>query len=276
MGRQDVQRRRRGSRGSPESKDFQREETDWALYPAQNELSIPQSNFMGLTQLSHLDFDPYTHLDPQYSMISNLNLTLNVNHFGLLQLTVLEGAVRGNYLDMEGESQEHGDEDMTEEQAKGISKETLISFSSNSEKQKKGIDDHMKLIKEMKINPDIMLKRKKLLVGEPSSRGGHSLKGDALTHLVVNPQQRCKSRFATLSPNNYINDVDIHNCNRLFWMRNNLNEASKLWSIGKDIGFTQTRNEDDIIKRIEDMEGRDNAKSGEKVEGNNHKDLRGL
>ena len=53
-------------------------------------------------------------------------------------------------------------------------------------------------------------------------------------------------------------------------MRNNSIKAPSLWKLGKYIGLTHVREEDNIIKRIKEMEERDNnikkkTKEGYKV-----------
>ena len=64
-------------------------------------------------------------------------------------------------------------------------------------------------------------------------------------------------------------DIDISNCNRLFWLRNNYDEAVRLWNIGKQIGFTCSGEDNIIIDRIIEMEEKENNNKKEKdKEGN--------
>jgi len=88
--------------------------------------------------------------------------------------------------------------------------------------------------------------------------------------LESNPRQRSEAGLVTQSLSNSLSDIDIHNYNKLFWMRNNSIKAPSLWKLGKYIGLTHVREEDNIIKRIKEMEERDNnikkkTKEGYKV-----------
>ena len=75
--------------------------------------------------------------------------------------------------------------------------------------------------------------------------------------LTVN-QQECQELILVIhSLSNSLNDNYIWNYNKLFWLRNSSVEAVRLRNIGKEIGFTNIRFEDKIIRQIEVMDQKD-------------------
>jgi len=56
-------------------------------------------------------------------------------------------------------------------------------------------------------------------------------------------------------PSNSANDIDIHNYNILFWLRNNNDEALRIWNPGKQIGFTTLGSDEEVISRSKELEG---------------------
>lgn len=54
-----------------------------------------------------------------------------------------------------------------------------------------------------------------------------------------------------------LSDSDVDNCNRLFWLRNAKYEARLLLDLGKELGMTCKGNEDEMLRKIQELEQRD-------------------
>lgn len=52
----------------------------------------------------------------------------------------------------------------------------------------------------------------------------------------------------------------IENCNRISKMKNEEYEAVKVWTVGKDMGFTRSGQENIVISRLQSLEARENGK----------------
>jgi len=61
--------------------------------------------------------------------------------------------------------------------------------------------------------------------------------------------------------NNYISNSAVRNCNRLFWLKNDNNEARRVWNIDKEMGFSLFKEEDIVINSLQMMENRDSGKT---------------
>jgi len=109
------------------------------------------------------------------------------------------------------------------------------------------------------------------MVGETSHGRKDNYQNVNALCLPSDPQQTSQLRLAIHSPCNSVSDIDINNCNRLFWIRNNSLEALRLWNIGKDLGFTYTGEDANIIKRITEMEERDISNRQKCEEGDKDK-----
>jgi len=110
----------------------------------------------------------------------------------------------------------------------------------------------MKLMHICDINPEVMLKRSCLLEGESSKPRG-SCTQTSLNHHGLTQMLR-HSRCANSLSSNSSSCIDIRNCNRLFWLRNSPDEASRLWNIGKQIGFNSVEFDDCVIAQILELE----------------------
>jgi len=51
-------------------------------------------------------------------------------------------------------------------------------------------------------------------------------------------QQQRNLRLASQHLNNSLSNSNIENCNRLFYVCNNVIEANRLWELGKQLGVT--------------------------------------
>ena len=99
---------------------------------------------------------------------------------------------------------------------------------ANQTQDEDGKHNKMKLIKKMQINPEIMLQRRNLMVGETSRGRKDNYRNVNALCLPSDPQQTSQLRLAIHPPCNSVSDIDINNCNRLFWIRNNSLEALRL------------------------------------------------
>lgn len=61
-------------------------------------------------------------------------------------------------------------------------------------------------------------------------------------------------------------DSDIRNCNYQFWLRHKNREAKKLWEMGKVFGLRYEGDEDLVVKRLVDMEVRDEEEARSALE----------
>jgi len=105
----------------------------------------------------------------------------------------------------------------------------------------------MKLVSVAKINPEVMLKQSMLLDGESSTPRRKVID----VNLLSSPTHSWQARYISPSTSISFTNLDISNCNRLFWVRNDSAEASRLWEIGKQIGFNSLEPDESIIELIE-------------------------
>ena len=71
-----------------------------------------------------------------------------------------------------------------------------------------------------------------------------------------------KQRDLTLDSqifNHDLSDSGVRNCNRLFWMNIKHSEAIRIWNIGKEVGFSFTRDDDVVIGCLHAMKIRDKS-----------------
>lgn len=122
----------------------------------------------------------------------------------------------------------------------------------------------MKLIKSWYISPETMLKSCDFLKGECSRPMGKCSESRDLNLSPVDSLQR----YVLPSPSISLNDTNIHNCNRLFWIRNSSDEAVRLWNLGKEIGFNGLDSDKRVIEQFEAMDYMDT----ERVEGDKRDD----
>jgi len=61
-----------------------------------------------------------------------------------------------------------------------------------------------------------------------------------------------------------LSDGAVRNCNRLYWINNEHSEAVRIWTIGKEWGFSFSGEEVVVVGRIQAMEIQD--KSGVRME----------
>jgi len=57
--------------------------------------------------------------------------------------------------------------------------------------------------------------------------------------------------------NNFISDSAVKNCNNLFWTKNVNLEVVRLWSLGKEVGFSLDGEKEQVIETIGLTEVRD-------------------
>jgi len=57
-----------------------------------------------------------------------------------------------------------------------------------------------------------------------------------------------------------ISDSAIKNCNRIFWVKNDKNEASSVWNVGKEAGYSHPRREDLVIGSLQALTYQDGRK----------------
>ena len=122
--------------------------------------------------------------------------------------------------------------------------------------------NHMSLINQTKINPSSLLQRSNMLIGESSRKRRKS------THAPNGGVKRTSKRLANKKPSIFVSNSGIRNCNRMFWLKNSLMDAVKLWDLAKKLGFTYSGDEDDVIKQINFLENRDQQCNLSRKEGN--------
>ena len=57
-----------------------------------------------------------------------------------------------------------------------------------------------------------------------------------------------------------MSDSAIKNCNRIFWVKNDENEASSVWNVGKEAGYSHPGRENLIIGSLQALTSRDGRK----------------
>jgi len=71
-----------------------------------------------------------------------------------------------------------------------------------------------------------------------------------------------------LRSKNFISDNAVINCNKLFWLKNDNGKVSRMWNIGKEIGFSLL-GEEEIVINVEpsDVQALKNPNPLKDVEG---------
>ena len=69
-------------------------------------------------------------------------------------------------------------------------------------------------------------------------------------------EERRNVRSAISHISNFVSDIAINNCNRLFWLKHGSLETIRVWELGKQIGAT-CGVEGNVMISLEDLEKRD-------------------
>ncbi|ESW08016.1 hypothetical protein PHAVU_009G011500 [Phaseolus vulgaris] len=101
--------------------------------------------------------------------------------------------------------------------------------------------NHMSLIKQTNINPNSMLQRSNILIGESSKIQKQSSQASRIG------VRRKSKRLVNKHASNRISDSGIRNCNRMFWLKNSPMDAVNLWDLAKKMGFSYSGDEEDVI-----------------------------
>jgi len=192
---------------------------------------------MDLTHFADLDLNPYSHVS-YYTNLSekHCQVTEMVEELGHQIITVEgnENTPKSRALLM---STSDG-EGIAESETDKVVQNSGSNTKANQHQIVRGEHNHMKLIRRTTIDPKFLIQRTNLTMGETSYRMTANQNISLANSLESNPRQRSEARLVTQSLSNSLSDIDIHNYNRLIWMRNNSVEALNLWKLGKDIGFT--------------------------------------
>jgi len=124
------------------------------------------------------------------------------------------------------------------------------------------VRNHMSLIKQTNINPNSMLQRSNILIGESSKIQKQSSQASRIG------VRRKSKRLVNKHASNRISDSGIRNCNRMFWLKNSPMDAVNLWDLAKKMGFSYSGDEEDVIKQLNYMENRDQQSNLNKKDGN--------
>lgn len=68
-----------------------------------------------------------------------------------------------------------------------------------------------------------------------------------------------KVRALAQSLSNSMSDTGIDLCNRHFWIKNSENKARTVWDLGKRMGEVCERDDEEVVRRLVEMEQRDQA-----------------
>lgn len=84
-------------------------------------------------------------------------------------------------------------------------------------------------------------------------------------HTISSSNVSYRQDFSDLTHSycNSVTDSGIRNCNKIFWLKNDEFEAAKLWALGKKLGANFPGRDEDIVRRIQDLERRDEANCSE-------------
>lgn len=63
----------------------------------------------------------------------------------------------------------------------------------------------------------------------------------------------------THSLSNSVTDSGIRNCNKLFWLKDEVLEAKKLWELGKSMGVNNSGCDEALVRKLVELEQRDEA-----------------
>jgi len=102
--------------------------------------------------------------------------------------------------------------------------------------------------------------------GEPNVQ--HPLRESESGTNSLRARNCCVARLTLKSASLSISDGDIIGCNNRFWKVIDNAESFDLWELGKHIGTTCFRDEDEVIKEVERMEERDVAIMTKNEKGN--------
>jgi len=103
----------------------------------------------------------------------------------------------------------------------------------------------------MPIDPEQFKNRFPMCKGESSKCKGKGKAGKHMSDKMAISSSA--SRFASTS----ISDNNIANCNKRFLSNNGESEEVRLWLLAKDIGVVCVEDEENVIKRLVEMEERD-------------------
>jgi len=122
------------------------------------------------------------------------------------------------------------------------------AMSGDAKRMTKKVDDERKMAKasggRKSVNKEGRLR--------PSPVGGRRGMVEDISQAVV-VSSRQDERVGALSGNN-LSDGAVRNCNRLYWINNEHSEAVRIWTIGKELGFTFSGEEEVVVGRIQAME----------------------
>lgn len=83
------------------------------------------------------------------------------------------------------------------------------------------------------------------------------LKQSSLGRVLNKSKKKREERPCQQSLKNTISNSNVRNCNKNLWMRNETKGTKRSWELGKIMGVTYGGNEDDMVREMEDLEGRD-------------------
>ena len=128
------------------------------------------------------------------------------------------------------------------------------AVSGDATRMAKKVNDEMKMTKVSGGRKSVIINERRLRSSPVGGRKG--MVEDNSQAVVVSSRQ--DARVGSLSGNN-LSDGAVRNCNRLYWINNEHSEAVRIWTIGKELGFTFSGEEEVVVGRIQAMEIRDKA-----------------
>ena len=69
-------------------------------------------------------------------------------------------------------------------------------------------------------------------------------------------EERKNIRLVLSQINNFVSDLAINNCNRLFWLKHGSLETIRVWELGKQLGAT-CGEEGKVMVSLDELEKRD-------------------
>jgi len=68
----------------------------------------------------------------------------------------------------------------------------------------------------------------------------------------IQPATSVESRLENIS--HFLFEIVVRNCNRLFWMKNDVSAAQKIWNCGKEMDFLFNGEEDVVLCSLKVLE----------------------
>jgi len=97
--------------------------------------------------------------------------------------------------------------------------------------------------------------RRTLWVGKSSKN--KILERERRENQIIAIIRRKNTRLAVHSLCNYFSENDINNCNRLYWEKKGSSLNVSIWNITREISITLSREEKDILRKLDEIEERD-------------------